>query len=92
MTEDSGRSTSYSYDNLYRLTQERSTETGKPDRTTSYTYDRNGNRLSKLDSATGAASYVYDANDRLVTENGQSYTYDANGNELTRPDGATICV
>ena len=33
-------------------------------------------------------SYVYDGNDRLLTENGQPYTYDANGNELTRPDGA----
>ena len=90
VTEDGGRSTSYSYDSLYRLTQERTTELGTPDRTTSYTYDRNGNRTAKIDSATGVTNYVYDANDRLLTENGQAYAYDANGNQLVRPDGSTL--
>ena len=88
--EDGGRSTSYSYDSLYRLLQERTTDVGQPDHTTSYTYDHNGNRIAKLDSATGATSYIHDANDRLLTENGQAYTYDANGNVLIRPDGASF--
>ncbi len=90
VSEDNGRVTAYTYDRLYRLTQERTTEPGTPERSTSYTYDGGGNRLTKIDSASGATSYAYDANDRLVSENGQPYTYDANGNELTRPDGSTF--
>lgn len=44
----------------------------------SYTYDSNGNRLTKT-SPSGTQSGTYDAQDRLLTYNGNTYTYTANG-------------
>jgi len=69
------RSVAYSYDGVKRLTSETVTQLGN-DRTTNWTYDRTGNRLTQtkslgpVGSPTGTASttYVYDANDRLETE------------------------
>jgi RHS repeat-associated protein len=56
-------------------------------------YDPIGNRVSKTDSVAGVTSYVYDNNDRLLTEtNGSKITtstYDNNGNNLTRGDGTS---
>ena len=85
-----GKTTSYAYDGLGRLTQE--SESGGT--TLTYVYDRNSNRVQM--SATGAESYVvnyvYDGANRLLSEAESknssttvtSYTYDGNGSLLTQ--------
>jgi RHS repeat-associated protein len=79
VTELSGRVVNYSYDLLNRLTNE--TVTGAANYgTATYDYDAVGNRLARNSSLPGilAATYSYDANDRLTSDN-----YDANGNTRT---------
>src|SRR5262249_25773012 len=92
VVEDTGRTDDYTYDPLYRLTEEKIADPAAGNRTIDYTYDPVGNRITRTDSAEGTTSYVYDADDRLLTETlgGQvtGYTYDANGNTLTK-DGPT---
>ncbi len=64
----------YTYDTTGRLT-----EVKRNGLTVSaYTYDSNGNRLSKV-GPTGTQSGTYDAQDRLLSYNGNTYTYTANG-------------
>ncbi|NEQ42484.1 MAG: tandem-95 repeat protein [Leptolyngbya sp. SIOISBB] len=86
VTEDDGRQVSYTYDDLYRLTEE---NINNGERVISYTFDNVGNRLTQDDSVEGVTTYTYDNNDRLQTEtlsqNGTVidtiiYTYDDNGN------------
>ena len=79
----SGRSVSYGYDVLSRLTSETIT-IGSLVRQISYTYDANGNRLTRDDSVDGLTSYSYDANDRLVAAGAYTYTHDARGNLTER--------
>ena len=94
------RDVGYEYDALKRLAREsvvaRNANLG---RVTTWTYDKVGNRLSQtVTPASGApvtTSYVYDANDRLVSETTAGaetrYTYDANGNTRSKatPSGTT---
>ena len=95
--ENSGRKVNYTYDDLYRLTQEAIDEVSADDRTLDYNYDRVGNRLGKKETSgtTTRADYGYDANDRLLWEkvNGATttnYTYDGNGSTKTKTeDGVT---
>jgi len=82
----SGRVVNYTYDDLYRLTEENITDPVLGNEIISYTYDSFGNRLKKTDSS-GTVSYSYDDNDRLVSEGNVTYTYDDNGNMLTKSDG-----
>jgi len=82
----SGRVVSYTYDDLYRLTEENITDPVLGNEIISYTYDSFGNRLKKADSS-GTVSYSYDDNDRLISEGNVTYTYDDNGNMLARSDG-----
>jgi RHS repeat-associated protein len=89
--ENDGRTVNYTYDELYRLTQEEVLDAVNGDRTASYVYDNVGNRLTKTDSVEGTTTYTYDNNDRLLAEkvDGQvkiSYTYDDNGNTLTKTE------
>ena len=86
VTEHEGRIVSYTYDDLYRLTEE---NINNGERVISYTFDNVGNRLSRTDSVEGITTYTYDDNDQLQTEtlsqNGTVidttiYTYDDNGN------------
>ncbi|MCU0548662.1 MAG: choice-of-anchor C family protein [Leptolyngbya sp. Prado105] len=96
ITEQSGRSLFYTYDDLYRLTKEVIDEPGGTidDRTIEYNYDKVGNRLWKketLSSGTTQTDYQYDKNDRLEWEKvggatTSSYTYDANGSTLTKTE------
>ncbi|MGJ8641682.1 MAG: RHS repeat-associated core domain-containing protein [Opitutaceae bacterium] len=78
ITEASGRTVGYSYDNQYRLTQE--AVTGDPavvNGTSDWEYDLVGNRLSQtstLDQVLNAAE-TYNDNNWL-----DSHTYDDNGN------------
>ena len=76
----------YTYDDLYRLTEENVTDPVLGNETISYTYDSFGNRLKKTDSS-GSVSYSYDDNDRLISEGSVTHTYDDNGNMLTKSDG-----
>ena len=75
------RQLNYTYDGLYRLTQEQLqvpvSGALTTTRTTSWTYDNTGNRLTQtvtipaLGSAPGSttvSSYTYDSDDRLLTE------------------------
>jgi RHS repeat-associated protein len=80
--EASGRTTTFAYDDLYRLTQETiATDPSGPNGSVSYTLDKVGNRqtrasaLSALSSQTGR---TYNARDWLTTD-----TYDPNGNTTT---------
>ena len=96
--EADGRMVNYTYDDLYRLTEE---NINGGERVISYTYDNVGNRLSRTDSDEGVTAYIYDDNDRLQTEiltqNGETvhtitYDYDNNGNLTSRTqvtDGVT---
>ncbi len=101
LVEDSTRVVEYSYDALYRLTEEKVTDP-RGDRTTAYTFDATGNRLSRTTSCdpechgeveAGITTYVYDANDRLLEESNPDgitlYQYDLNGNTVSKiaPDG-----
>jgi len=96
LVEDSQRVVEYSYDALYRLTEEKVTDPAG-DRTTTYTFDATGNRLSRSVSCdpgcfgevnAGLTIYVYDANDRLLEETGPvgvtTYSYDDNGNTIRK--------
>ncbi len=98
LAEDSGRTVRYSYDRLDRLVEEAVTDPTYGDRTTSWTYDKVGNRLTEATttaSGTETVTYEYDRNDRLLEEIGPAgtttYAYDANGNltRRTAPDGTT---
>jgi RHS repeat-associated protein len=84
------RTVNYGYDDLSRLTSETVLDAaGTVTRRVDYTYDDVGNRLRQTDSA-GTTSYVYDKNDRLLSESGvtnATYTYDNNGNTRTVTQG-----
>ncbi|NEU84375.1 hypothetical protein G1O98_36695 [Nostoc sp. UIC10630] len=90
--EYSGRSVDYTYDSLYRLTEEKITDATAGNRTFGYSYDLAGNRLSKTDSTEGLTTYTYDANNRLKdTTIGSvvtNFTYDNNGSLKQRANGS----
>ncbi|MGA1870432.1 MAG: putative Ig domain-containing protein [bacterium] len=88
--ENNGRELLYTYDMLYRLTDEHIFDPAVGERLISYSYDPVGNRLSKNDTGGEFIQYVYDENDRLVTANGASYTYDNNGNLLQTYDNGQM--
>jgi RHS repeat-associated protein len=79
--ESSGRVVNWSYDNIYRLTNEAiSLDPHSVNGSVGYGLDPVGNRQSQTSSipGIGTGSFTYDPDDRLNTE-----TYDANGNTLT---------
>ncbi len=95
VTEASGRQVGYTYDNLYRLTQE---NINNGARMISYSYDAVGNRLTRNDSVEGVSRYSYDDNDRLLTEtltkaggavDTTIYSYDDKGNLTQRVTNGT---
>jgi RHS repeat-associated protein len=67
-----GRSVEYTYDILYRLTQEKIDEPDDvKDQTIAYVYDAVGNRMSRestIGTERTTTTYSYDTNDRLLTE------------------------
>jgi RHS repeat-associated protein len=78
VTELGGRTVNYTYDDLYRLTNETiANDSHGINGTVSYGYDPVGNRLSRTSSVAGVPSQssTYDANDRLTAD-----IYDPNGN------------
>src|SRR5439155_14436900 len=67
----------YTYDRLYRLTN---------DGATAYTYDPTGNRLT-TNKGGSTTTYTYDRADRLTNVGGVAYTVNAAGNQTGRgPD------
>lgn len=79
----------YTYDALGQLTK----EVDKTfNRTTTYTYDKQGNILKAAATGTGAATHTYTYGDSgwkdlLTAYDGQSISYDTIGNPLTYRDG-----
>ena len=84
--QETNRTVNYTYDALYRLTQE-TIQDGALDLTIDYTYDAVGNRLTQTD-LTGTTFYTYNALNQLILENDTVYTYDDNGAliAVTGPD------
>jgi hypothetical protein len=79
--ESSGRTLNWTYDGIYRLTNETiSLDPHSVNGSVGYGLDPVGNRQQQTSSIPGIASgsFTYDPDDRLSTE-----TYDANGNTLT---------
>jgi RHS repeat-associated protein len=76
-------STSYSYDTLDHLTGATYTNQTTVQANEAYTYDPVANRLT--DSRT-TATWVYNANNQLVTADSLGYTYDDNGNTINQTD------
>jgi RHS repeat-associated protein len=79
--ESSGRTLNWSYDGIYRLTNETiSLDPHSVNGSAGYGLDPVGNRLNQASTLPGIGSgtFTYDPDDRLNTE-----TYDANGNTLT---------
>jgi RHS repeat-associated protein len=77
----------YSYDsdkNIITLTNKKADGSTLDDY--SYTYDNNGNQLTKTENGI-TTTYVYDKLNRLTNENNTTYTYDNAGNRLTKTDG-----
>jgi len=86
VTELSGRTVTYTYDDLYRLTNETiANDQHGINGAVSYNYDPVGNRLSRNSSVAGVPSQssTYNANDRLNSD-----TYDNNGNTRSSTGGA----
>jgi len=79
-TVDADGTTSYTYDNLDRLTG-----VIYPDgEQVTYTYDAAGNRTAMTSTVSGAIAYTYDAANRLLTAGPTAFTWDANGNTLSK--------
>ena len=80
-TESTGRTLNWSYDGIYRLTNEAiSSDPEQVNGSVAYGLDPVGNRLTQGSSITGlnSGSFGYNADDEVSTE-----TYDNNGNTLT---------
>jgi YD repeat-containing protein len=80
VTELSGRQVNYTYDSLYRLKSETiANDPSGVNGLIGYQYDAVGNRNQRTSTVApvSAASYTYDADDRLNTD-----TYDANGSTI----------
>jgi len=79
---DGDGTTSYSYDDLYRLTQV-DYPVGTPTNV-GYAYDAMGNRT--VMTTTSAITYTYDAADRLLASGPITFTWDNKGNMLSKGD------
>ncbi|HLK66752.1 MAG TPA: RHS repeat-associated core domain-containing protein [Bryobacteraceae bacterium] len=80
-TEPGGRALVWSYDGIYRLTQETITlDPHSNNGTVSYSLDPVGNRLSQTSSLPGipTVSFTYDSDDRIFS----TEQYDNNGNTI----------
>jgi len=81
LPNQSGRTVNWSYDHIYRLTDEViSLDSHSKNGNVHYDLDPVGNRTQETGTLSGLlpGSFTYDFDDRLNTE-----TYDANGNTLT---------
>ncbi len=81
---DSAGTTSWTYDNLDRLTNV-SYPNGD---TVAYGYDAVGNRTSHTINGVPKTN-TFDQANRMTASGADTYTYDANGNQLTKTSGGT---
>jgi RHS repeat-associated protein len=105
VTENTGRSINWSYDGIYRLTNESiSNDPSKVNGSVSYGLDPVGNRLSASSSVSGvnSGSYTYNSDDQLSTEvydgdgnaisaGGKIFTYNSD-NRLTSANGGAVSI
>ena len=87
-TELNGRTVNWSFDGIYRLTNETiSSDPSNNNGTSSYTLDPVGNRLAESTTLPGlsSGSFGYNADDEVNTE-----TYDNNGNTTQLANGNTF--
>jgi RHS repeat-associated protein len=103
VTEITGRTVNYTYDDLYRITSESiANDSHGMNGTVSYSYDPVGNRLNRSSSIVPVPSQssTYDTNDRLTSDSydnngnttsasGNSYAYDFE-NHLTSLNGGSV--
>ncbi|MDJ1420343.1 MAG: RHS repeat-associated core domain-containing protein [Candidatus Methanoperedens sp.] len=83
--EEATQTTTYEYDDLYRLTKVNYTL----DKIVKYNYDPMGNRLSMtttIDGIDSTIDYIYDAADRLLKSGSITYSYDNNGNLIKKSE------
>lgn len=88
ITEQTGRQSTYTYDDVYLLTNETIVDAVNGDYSADYVYDVVGNRTQRTVDGV-LTEYQYDANDRLLSEGINTYTYDGQGNVLEQTDGLT---
>ncbi len=79
---DSSRTVEYEYDDVYRLVSEKVTDE-RGTTVTSYTYDKNSNRLTKT-VGEDVTEYSYNELNQLISETGIEYSYDLNGNLIEK--------
>lgn len=86
--EENDSTVQYTYDKLYRLTEEH--RTGNIAYDAAYTYDSVGNRLTKT-ATDGNYTYTYDANDRLLSDGKYTCAWDdaSRMTGKTGPEGTT---
>jgi RHS repeat-associated protein len=87
-TEGTGRTLNWSYDGIYRLTNETiANDPSQNNGSVSYGLDPVGNRLSESSSLPGinSGSFTYNADDEVSSE-----TYDLNGNTTRDANGNTF--
>jgi RHS repeat-associated protein len=86
-TENDVNYTTYTYGNVYRLTN-----VSYPDGSwTAYIYDGVGNRLT-MKTSSSTTSYTYDEDNRILTAGSITYEHDENGNLINRTDGNNITL
>lgn len=82
ITDESGQQSTFTYDDLDRITQEEHPQKGA----TSYAYDPAGNRTSMTEGST-TSSYAYDAAERMLSAGSTTFSHDRNGNRTSRTEG-----
>ena len=91
ITELDGRTSDYTYNDLYWLTSETISDVVNGNYTASYHYDKVGNRVEAVEDGV-TTQYSFDANDRLLQQGGVSYVYDDNGNTLSEDDQGALTL
>ena len=92
-TDSDGTVTTFGYDNADQLTSESRDNSHSTGYDLAYTYDHNGNRLTKVVGTGGGAvttTNTYGTHDQLLTSGSKSYGYDYNGNCTSVTVGSSV--
>ena len=85
--ESAGRVIDWTYDAVYRLIGESIADPVHGNSTSTWTYDKVGNRLTENHNGV-VKTFTYDNNDRLLSDGAATYIYDANGSMTARNSAA----